>query len=734
MPEIRPSENSRPSDQRILARDLDWFTEWMKSAGEPVPDFGSMRSMPDLPPLLEFLDGRTVRTETDWERRKEEIRRLLCHYILGSFPDSPPQLVRSKVLEEVPERAALRQVVQLTFDTNPQASIALELLLPEGPGPFPVFMTQTNHRRHALLGLSRGYLCCVYPGADVDDQTEVFRTAYPECDWGLIPRRAWLASRVLDYLQTLDEADMEKVCIAGHSRNGKQSLVAAAFDSRIKAVVSSSSGSGGSCPFRFNNEPAFEESVEFTSRQRETAHWFHPRIRLFTGREDRLPIDIHGLFGLIAPRHCLISTALNDGVETTFSIERTHQASMKVYRFLGKPEALRIRWRYGGHEWNAETGQAYFDWFDKAFGRGSAEFPEEPIHRFEWDVWKRKADPKSFLPPSISTPDPEGTRRKILWGLGKRPPSAFSQAGSYGAENEHVARMMDRDKGSDPGDGMRRVSFSFGDYVRGHFYFKEPVGGPLPTVIWLHPYSYSTGHVGAYVEGERVYRFLARHGFGVFAFDQIGFGTRILEGRNFYRRHPSWSKLGKMVHDVQSAVDCLVDPAGKRSYNASIGERIRFPSVDARKIYCLGYSLGGMVALYAAALDERIAGVASFCGFTPLRNDTDSKPTGGIRRLWEWHALQPLLGFYDGREKEIPYDFEDLLSLIAPRPCLLVTPLHDREADREEVLGCIGEAEKHWSRLGAKENLSHLSPADYNRFEAEHHRLFLEWIGEKRGF
>ena len=66
--------------------------------------------------------------------------------------------------------------------------------------------------------------------------------------------------------------------------------------------------------------------------------------------------------------------------------------------------------------------------------------------------------------------------------------------------------------------------------------------------------------------------------------------------------------------------------------------------MDKNRIYVLGYSLGGMVGLYATALDERIAGVACFSGFTPLRTDTDKKPTGGIRRYWEWHALQPLLG------------------------------------------------------------------------------------------
>ena len=81
-----------------------------------------------------------------------------------------------------------------------------------------------------------------------------------------------------------------------------------------------------------------------------------------------------------------------------------------------------------------------------------------------------------------------------------------------------------------------------------------------------------------------------------------------------------------------------------------------------------------MVGLYATALDERIAGLACFSGFTPMRTDTDAKPTGGIRRYWEWHALIPKLGLYHQKESTIPYDYDDVLALIADRKCLIYAP------------------------------------------------------------
>ena len=162
--------------------------------------------------------------------------------------------------------------------------------------------------------------------------------------------------------------------------------------------------------------------------------------------------------------------------------------------------------------------------------------------------------------------------------------------------------------------------------------------------------------------GPRVFNTLAEKGYAVFCFDQIGFGRRVLEGSSFYTHYPRWSKLGKMLADVpRSAVDLLSESAGRSPGD----DALRLPPLDRQKIFLLGYSLGGTVALHAAALDKRIAGVACFSGFTPMRTDTQGKPTGGIRRLWDLHALVPKLGLYDGRERDLPYDFDDVLGLIA---------------------------------------------------------------------
>ena len=132
--------------------------------------------------------------------------------------------------------------------------------------------------------------------------------------------------------------------------------------------------------------------------------------------------------------------------------------------------------------------------------------------------------------------------------------------------------------------------------------------------------------------------------------------------------------MGRAVYDVSKVIDFLVDGKGITAQPV--------PPTDPEKIYICGFAYGGMVGLYATALDERIAGLACFSGFTPMRTDTDAKPTGGIRQYWEWHALMPKLGLYHGKESTLPYDYDDVLALIAPRKCLIYSPTRDRFSDQ----------------------------------------------------
>ncbi|MBC8234467.1 alpha/beta fold hydrolase [bacterium] len=697
-------------------------------------------SRPHLPPLLEFLDGIPVQNLKDWISRREEIRRFICQYFIGAFPTTVPAIIDAKVLNEIKrDDGSTRRRVKLTFDTENKASFEMWIWIPKVEGPFPILLTQPRYYQipWAELALSRGYLVCLYPGVDshhreddypdYDSVWQKFRAEYPEATWTEISTKAWLASRALDYL--LDSkygynTAKGQVSIIGHSRYGKQSLIAAAFDDRITAVVARSPGSPGSCAYRFTSRNTFAEAPDdFPSE------WFLPSLRSYTGREHELPIDAHGWLALIAPRRCMIHTAHQDGCEPTFAVERSYLEGKKVYRFLGHPENLRVIYRSGGHDPIIDEHlQQNMDWFDLSFGRGTVkqnDFPEAFIHKFDWHAWKSQLNEDDLKVPFNtvqSSEDLDDRRARILWALGQAP-NKIDWDGQYTFLTDAVSERMDHDRWEI--ENTARMPVSFADNIRGNIYYNPSVISPAPVVIWLHPYSYQTGYNEGYgVQNTTVYHRLAQEGFVVLAYDQVGFGLRLLEGRDFYKRYPKWSRLGRMIYDVHAAVDFLVNGKGKSKGS--------MPQIRQDSIFVLGYSLGGMVGLYAAALDERIAGVASFCGFTPLRTDTDAKITGGIRRFYEWHALQLLLGIFHGREPDIPYDFDDVLALIAPRACLIVSPKRDREADFNDVVQCVNEAQKAWQAKDRPETLTHMTPDDINRFQSEQHAMFLQWYENSR--
>jgi dienelactone hydrolase len=717
------------------------------AAGPPTDPSGSQYRHADLPPLLQFFDGTPVRTKADLARRTEEIRRLFCETFIGSFPTDVPAVIRAEILDEQNhDDGSKRRRIKLTFDTTNKASFEMWVWLPSGRGPFPLLLTQPRFYQiyWAEDALQRGYITCLYPGLDVhhkepdypgyENVWRTFQAEYPAATWASsLAIQGWLASRALDYL--LDpkyayDVARDQVGIIGFSRYGKQSLYAASFDERFTSVVARSSGSPTAAPYRFAGRQTFMESIEdFPSP------WARASLRAFHGREHQLPIEGHGLLALIAPRRCMLHTAHNDGADPTFGVERAYLQGREVYRFLGKPENLRNMYRTGNHASGpppdlvtAEHRRQNLDWFDLSFGRGTAkqsDFPEVLLHDFDWDAWKATQTDGELDNPFRGTPrgrDAADQRTRIRWVLGEIPPNIDGE-GQYHIRSADELGVPDSSRDRWACADTARMPVSFGGRIHGNVYYNPKIEQPVPAIIWLHPLNYSHGSNEGYgVQGTTVYHRLAQKGFVVLAYDQCGFGDRLLEGPDFYEKYPKWSRLGRMVYDVHAAVDFLVEGKG-----IAAGE---LPKIDRDDVRVLGYSLGGMVGLYAAALDERIHGVASFCGFTPLRTDTDAKPTGGIRRWWQWHALQPRLGLFHGREGEIPYDFDDVLALIAPRPCLIYAPRRDRDADPRDIDLCINRARQAWRHHDAAAALSYESPDDINRFQMDQHDVFLEWDRE----
>jgi pimeloyl-ACP methyl ester carboxylesterase len=192
-----------------------------------------------------------------------------------------------------------------------------------------------------------------------------------------------------------------------------------------------------------------------------------------------------------------------------------------------------------------------------------------------------------------------------------------------------------------------------------------------------------------------------------------------------------------MTQDVTSAIDFLLAPSSGRGHPFHSGNW-NFPKVRTNQIFAVGYSVGGQVGLHAAALDRRLAGVASLSGFAPMRTNVEGSRGGGLRRDYELHQLQPRLGFFQADPTKLPYDYEDVIELIVgdfpddpPRQVLVYAPKRDRAHDHTEVARCIARV-RH--KLGLTDDsgpgavLSFVEDETVNMLDEPSQLAVLSWL------
>jgi pimeloyl-ACP methyl ester carboxylesterase len=256
-------------------------------------------------------------------------------------------------------------------------------------------------------------------------------------------------------------------------------------------------------------------------------------------------------------------------------------------------------------------------------------------------------------------------------------------------------------------EGVTAHSIGFGDDLAGDLYMPaKPASAKAPVVVYLHPYAYPTGY-SRYAKP--AIADLTAKGYAVFAFDQIGFGSRLHQGTRFYERYPNWSLMGKMVADTRAAIDAL----------SALKE------IDAARIYLAGYSLGGKVALFSAALDDRVAGIVVASAFTPLRSSKPDDGTEGLRHYAQLHGILPRLGDFAGTPQNVPVDYDEILGAIKA-PVNVRAPLYDRYAIPANVRAAVAKATAAGARIELHE------PGDFNRFTTAAQREAWAWLEKQK--
>jgi len=233
-------------------------------------------------------------------------------------------------------------------------------------------------------------------------------------------------------------------------------------------------------------------------------------------------------------------------------------------------------------------------------------------------------------------------------------------------------------------------------------YFARPkeASGKLPVVLFNHSHGgqYHVGKTemiqsGAYLQPTSYAEQLTSMGYGVFCIDMLGFGERRGKAESEIFKELLWKgqvMWGRMIFDNICALD----------YLETRGD------VDSLRIATLGMSMGGLMAWWLSALEERVKVCIDITGMV------DAETLVANQGL-DYH------GFYSYVPSLLKYfRTSDIQSLIIPRYHLSVAGNHDRltpfaglQIINEEMMSAYAQAgvPERWKMI--RYNCGHIETA-----------------------
>ena len=303
---------------------------------------------PPLPDPLKLKNGKPVTTARQWwKQRRAELVEDFDREMYGRAPKVTPAVnwevasttnetkydtpVVTKQLIGHVDNSSYSQVtvdIRLTLTTPANAKAAVPVVVELSFGPLPPRPASTTNGaapppnaappstpwQQQALAKGWGYATLVPSSIQADNGAGLTQgiiglvnKGQPRKadDWGALRAWAWGVSRALDYFETDKAVNAKMVALEGHSRYGKATLVAMAYEPRLAIAFVSSSGAGGAKIHRRNN---YGEMVENVAAPNEY-HWMAGNYLKYAGplTANDLPVDAHELVALCAPRPVFIS-------------------------------------------------------------------------------------------------------------------------------------------------------------------------------------------------------------------------------------------------------------------------------------------------------------------------------------------------------------------------------------------------------------------------------------------
>lgn len=360
----------------------------------PMPSVASLTANSKLPDPFKKMDGNRIASKSEWACRREEILQQAYKFIYGDKPVPAKGSVsgtvsNSRITVEVKDgsgSASFNLTVNMNGATAPAPAIIGYGGLSGMPVPSGVAtITFTAVESQGTSGAKNGPFYSVY-GSD-----------HPA---GYLTAQAWQISRVLDVLeQNPGVIDPRRVGVTGCSRWGKGAFVAGALDNRIALTIPVESGLGGTIGLRLVEVLDSYSGSEWPYHGISYVRWLSEVAlgQFTTGNNagadntNKLPVDMHEMMGLIAPRGLYIvdnPSTMYNGLDRN-SAWVTANVGKMIFEALGVGDHIAYTGAGGSHcSWRSQYTASLNAMIDKflkgsnatATGNFATDLPNKPNH------------------------------------------------------------------------------------------------------------------------------------------------------------------------------------------------------------------------------------------------------------------------------------------------------------------------------------------------------------------
>jgi pimeloyl-ACP methyl ester carboxylesterase len=317
--------------------------------------------------VVRDADGKEtpVRTADDWAKRRAHILANM-QFVMGPLPGDEAKVpLDVKVTEEVKVGGYIRK--KLTFAVEKDDRVPAYLLIPvERKGKLPAVLClhqtvaigkaepaglgERENLRYAVHLAERGYVTLApdYPSFG-DYKYDFGKSKFKSGSMKAI----WNNMRAVDLLVSLPEVNAEKIGCIGHSLGGHNAMFTAAFDTRIKAVVSNAG---------FTSFPKYYNG----NLKGWTSDRYMPLIASkYELKPEKVPFDFPEVVASFAPRAFLASAPIHDHNFELSGVKDCIAAAKPVYELLGAKDKLAANYPDCKHDFPPEARKVAYEFLDR---------------------------------------------------------------------------------------------------------------------------------------------------------------------------------------------------------------------------------------------------------------------------------------------------------------------------------------------------------------------------------